>query len=241
MLQTLLLSIALSVSFFASPAHAFLPNAKMPACLDGPDEMRIDNQRVLDMKRTTKNQYLDRAFVEGRVARMFNDQTGHDHFSIAIGPGQQDTIEIVYNQEFGSSPNFQIGDPIVVCGDYITANAKAGGYKPSPDGAIIHWVHFNPGTRSGSERHEHGFIMFGADLVGFDEAPIGDWDGRIVKAPQPDGKDINKDYPRAGTNVRRSSNRQPTRPVYQNRRPSQPSRRGGPCRNFQECRSRNGF
>ncbi|MBS1960883.1 MAG: hypothetical protein JST04_01615 [Bdellovibrionales bacterium] len=240
MLQTLLLSIALSVSVFAPSAHAFLSNAKMPACLDGPDEMRVDNQRVLDMKRTTKNQYLDRAFVEGRVSHLFNDKNGHDHFSIAIGPGPKDTIEIVYNQEFGDSPNFKEGDPVVVCGDYITSNARAGGYDASPDGAIIHWVHFNPGTRANSERHAHGFIMFGADLVGFDEAPTGDWDGRIVKAPQPDGKNPNTEYPRAGSNVRRTYSRQPTRPVYQNRRPSQ-SGRGGPCRNFQECRSRNGF
>jgi len=184
----LLFSIVFSACGFLSPsAHAFLPNAQMPACLDGPDELKIDNDRVLKLKTTTRNQYLARAFVQGRVVDALNSQNGHDHFSISIGPGPTDTLEIIYNIEFGAMPNFKVGDPVIVCGDYITSTAAAGGYPASPDGAIVHWIHFNPGTRQGSATHAHGFVMMGTDLIGFDNAPPGDWSGRIFKAPQPGG------------------------------------------------------
>lgn len=242
-----------SVGFLSiSTAHAYLTNAKMPACLDGPDEIQVDNARVLKLKQTTKNQYLARAFVEGTVVDTGDVKTGHDHFSIAIGPAKGDTLEIIYNREFGPMPDFKNGDKVVVCGDYITSNKSAGGYQASPDGAIIHWIHFNPGNRPNSARHEHGFVMFGTNLVGFDDAPAEDWTGRIKKAPEPNHgpNDPSEESPvRAGDDLRRNdggSNRARPAPRrggngggQSTRRPNDPGR-WKPCRTLDECRARNG-
>lgn len=218
-----------TVGIFVPSASAFLLNAKMPVCMDGPTEMKVDNRRILEFKRSTRNQYLDRGFVEGRVVVAPEVKNDHDHFSISIGPGSRDTIEIIYNSNFGDMSAIRVGDRVVVCGDYITANARTGSYDPSPDGAIIHWVHFNPGTRTSSSNHEHGFIMAGSDLIGFDDAPAGDWDGRIIPAPQPSKKPKQKNGPGVKPADRRG---QSTRP-----RPS--GDRWKACRSLQECSDRN--
>lgn len=210
-MQSILRSIVFaSVSFLiTSSANAYLSNSKMPACLDGPDEMRIDNARVLKMKTTTKNAYLDRGFVEGTVVEAPTVKNGHDHFVISIGPGPRDTLEIVYNKEFGSMPTMNVGDNITVCGDYITSTARTGQYDPSPEGALIHWIHFNPATRAGSMNHEHGFVMVGNNLVGFDDAPAGAWDGRIIRTSQPNGG--NNKNQNGGDDVT-VGNKKPTQP-----------------------------
>jgi hypothetical protein len=176
---SILASIVLSV---LPSAHAYIENARMPVCLDGSEELRVDNERVLDLKRTSKNQTLARAFIEGKVISEDHRKNDHDHFVISIGPGKDDTLEIIYNddREFGPLGQINIGDDITVCGDYITSTARARGYDPSPQGAIVHWIHYNPGDRSDS--HEHGFVMLrGSTLVGFDEAPDAAWDGKIVR------------------------------------------------------------
>ena len=134
----------------------------MPVCMNGPDEMSIDNARILKFKSSTRNQYLDRGFVEGKVLKAPGIKNDHDHFVIAIGSGANDTLEIIYNRDFGDMPSINVGDRVVVCGDYITANAKAGGYDPSPEGAIIHWVH----ESNDPYRHESGFLIMDGELVG---------------------------------------------------------------------------
>jgi len=173
------LAILFSIVFASSSAQAFLSNAQTPVCLEGPQEISVDNARVLRFKVQEKNQFLARAYVEGKVISMPEQQGDHDHFSISIGNKATDTLEVIYNNEFGNMPNVQLGDQVTVCGDFINSFARAGGYDASPDGAIIHWVHYNPGTRSSSRGHEHGFIQFGTDLVGFDAAPAKAWDGII--------------------------------------------------------------
>ncbi len=204
--------------------------------------MQIDNARILELKRTTKNLYLDRAYVQGVITVAPTVQNGHDHFAIKIGPGATDTIEIIYNKEFGGMTPMKIGQTISVCGDYITSNASGGGYPPSPDGAIIHWIHFNPGTRSGSATHAHGFVMNGASLIGFDEAPSGDWNGKVVKTKEPTGGG-----PDDSTATRNSNPPQGQNPMSQPPR-SRPSNSGNgrppverwhPCRTLQECSARN--
>lgn len=172
-----MLSILFSIVFATSSAHAFLENAQTPVCLEGPEELSIDNSRVLRFKVEQKNQFLARAYVEGKVISLPEQQGDHDHFSISLGNKSTDTLEVIYNNAFGSMPNVQIGDVVTVCGDFINSFARAGGYDASPDGAIIHWVHYNPGNRS--RAHEHGFIQFGTDLVGFDDAPAKAWDGVV--------------------------------------------------------------
>jgi hypothetical protein len=228
--------------FLVSSASAYLPNAKMPLCLDEQDVMDVDNARVLHMKYNTPNQFLARAFVEGMVVREPYRVGGHDRFVIQIGAKKSDTLEIIYNVSFGPLPrSVRIGDVVSVCGDYITSFKRGGGYEPSPEGALIHWVHYNPANRQGSLDHEHGFIMFGNDLAGFDDAPEAAWDGTIIRGGHRDQR--NGGYQqKQGQQQRQNKNQQQQRRRVQGeqqRRPSQPARTGV-CRTLSECRARNG-
>ncbi len=177
-----MLSVLFSIVFASFSAHAFLENAKTPVCLDGRSEISVDNQSALRFKSEEKNGALTRAFIRGRIISAPVRQGDHDRFSISIGSGPRDTVEVIYNVDFGSMPAFSRGDDVVVCGDFINSFAQNGRYKPSPDGAIIHWVHYNPGDRSTA--HEHGFIQIETDLVGFDDAPRQAWTGAVVRGSQ---------------------------------------------------------
>jgi hypothetical protein len=204
------LSIFLSVVLVSFPsANAFLDRAEMPVCLDDGQEMQIDNDQILKYKSDTKNQFQARGFIEGTVIAVPEVMNKHDHFAISIGPGPKDTIEVIYNNnpEFGPMPSVQPGDPIVVCGDYITSYAKSGRYEASPEGAIIHWVHYNPGNRDNV--HEHGFIYFSGSqtLVGFDDAPPPAWQGAIGRSSGSSSRDRSGGYnggnrPRKGKHKR---------------------------------------
>lgn len=230
-----MLAIFLSIIFSVSGAQAVLNNAKTPVCLDGRNEMKIDNQRVIDMKHNTPNQYLDRGFIDGVVVRPPSTQNGHQHFSLILSNNNKDTIEIVYNNDFGTMPQrpVRVGDHVVICGDYITSFARGGGYDASPDGALIHWVHYNPATRPGSMKHEHGFMMFGTDLVGFDSAPEAAWDGTIVPGAKNKGDKV------GNSGNRRNSNDQYYRSLRRGGSPRS-SNRPGVCRTLSECSARNG-
>lgn len=175
-------------SVFSFTAHAYLENEKTPACMDGNQEVQIDNEQVLVWKKTTKNQYLDRGYVSGTVSKLPFMKNGHSHFFIKIGPGAKDNLEIIYNVEFGSMPKVKMNETVIVCGDYITSTKPTGRYEASPAGAIIHWIHWNPANRASSKKHEHGFIQFGSNLVGFDDAPESAWSGRVGGRGAPSGR-----------------------------------------------------
>jgi hypothetical protein len=120
------------------------------------------NVQVIKWKYTTPNQYRARAHVLGRIAQVYSDQTGHDHFAIQLAAGRQGLLEVIYNHEFGELPNLAIGMQVEACGDFINSNAQAGPYPPSPAGAIIHWVHINPSGRG----HESGYLVIDGLLYG---------------------------------------------------------------------------
>lgn len=186
-----MLSILFSIVFASSAANAFLENAKTPVCLDFSDEISVDNVRALKFKAEQKNGALTRAYLQGKVISNPERQGSHDRFSISIGPKATDTVEVIYNKEFGAMPDVKVGEEVIVCGDFINSFAQTGRYPPSPDGAIIHWVHYNPGDRSAI--HEHGFVQFGGDLVGFDQAPATAWDGTVGGGNRR-GKNNRKNY-----------------------------------------------
>jgi hypothetical protein len=89
---------------------------------------------------------------------VYSDHAGHRHFSVRIGPNQEDRIEVIYNLDFGSLPVPVVGQTASACGDYIVSTSENGGYPASPDGMIIHWVH-----RSHSG-HEPGFTILNGQL-----------------------------------------------------------------------------
>jgi hypothetical protein len=123
----------------------------------------VNNAQVLQWKTSTPNQFLARGHVIGRIEQIYTDQSGHNHFSIQIGPNSNQMLEVIYNVEFGALPNLAIGMQVEACGDYITSNAQAGPYPPSPAGAIIHWVHYNPSGHG----HDSGFLVIDGSLYGY--------------------------------------------------------------------------
>lgn len=139
-------------------AHA-IPDCHGPAGL-----LQIDNARVLSWKTERPNQYKERARIEGSFVSLTLDRTSHYQFVIQIGPRESDTIEVVYNKEFGPVPPVYPGMKVEACGDFINAFAQAGAYPPSPAGAIIHWVHMNPRNQG----HAHGYLVMDGVLVGFE-------------------------------------------------------------------------
>ena len=134
--------------------------------------LEVINAEVAHWKRTTQNQFRERARVKGPITRVYPQKNGHIHFQIQIGSQADSTLEVIYNEDFGAMESaVQIGAMVEACGDYITATDWSGGgqYPPSPDGAIIHWVHVNPSPKG----HPSGYTMIGDKLFGTDTRNAG--------------------------------------------------------------------
>lgn len=141
----------------------------LPICLDK-DRRPIqgnNNEEVLKWKDTTKNQYLDRALIVGKFVGVLLDRQSHLQIEVDLGQGgngqgKKDSIEIIYNKEFGAIPGIRPGATIAACGDYITSREQAGRYPPSPAGAIVHWVH----ASNNPEKHPSGFVAVDGVVYG---------------------------------------------------------------------------
>jgi len=131
-------------------------------CDDHGQPMSINNTQVLQWKTSKPNGFLARGYIQGSVDDIFADLTGHHHFSVKIGSGPQDHVEVIYQLNFGAMPEPKLGDQVTACGDFINSYAQNNGYQPSPDGAIVHWVH-----RSPSSSHDSGFVILNGTLYGF--------------------------------------------------------------------------
>lgn len=138
-------------------------------CYANGNPLPINNEQILNWKKNTPNQFRERGHAFGTVNRVFPDKSRHNHFEIQIGSTPQEVLEVVYNIDFGSLPEVQIGMKVEACGDYITATAQAGPYPPSPSGAIIHWLHMNPSGKG----HESGFLIVDGVLYGQNDAQGG--------------------------------------------------------------------
>jgi hypothetical protein len=136
--------------------------AQVPSCEANGQELAVNNAQILEWKLRTKSSFQARGHILGRLLRRYTNRSGHHHFSIGIGKSETDTIELIYNVEFGPIPALKVGSVVEACGDYITAKKRNGHYPPSPDGAILHWVHINPD----SQGHEHGYVVFDGVVTG---------------------------------------------------------------------------
>jgi hypothetical protein len=159
-LFVLFLSSALSSAALADQA---------PPCPAYGRNLPVNNRQVLHWKRTTENQFRERAHVEGRIVQIFPDRNDHEHFVIALGRNEEDVLEVIYNKDFGQLPTLREGMMVEACGDYITSTSRSGPYPASPAGAIIHWIHMNPKNRG----HEPGFLMVEGRLYGDDASNAG--------------------------------------------------------------------
>jgi hypothetical protein len=152
------------ITFFNISSLSFAQD-QIPNCLTNSGELlNINNDQVLKWKETSQDQFHSRGHIFGSLVNIFPDATGHHHMSVLIGPNNQDTIEVIYNEDFGPMPALKIGDKIEACGDYITSRGTVGSYPASPDGAIVHWVH-----RSPNPNHMSGFVVVDGTLCGQDK------------------------------------------------------------------------
>ena len=149
------LPIAMILSLTFTSLIAFGATDVDPTCLDqGAKELAINNDQVANWKATTANQFLSRGHVSGTISQIFPDHSGHNHFEIQMDVKGNDTLEIIYNQSFGALPSLKKGMKVEACGDYITSNAQSGAFPPSPDGAILHWIHGTSGGHGGGAFHK---------------------------------------------------------------------------------------
>jgi len=149
--------------FLIQSSLAFAGHGFTPDCLDNSGTpISIDNAQVIRWKTTTPNQFLARGHVQGIVRDIYPDHNGHHHFAIDLDSNPNDAIEVIYNIDFGELPSIKIGMKVEACGDYITSIAPTGQYQPSPNGAIIHWVHRNPKPQG----HKSGYLVIDGLLYG---------------------------------------------------------------------------
>ena len=135
---------------------------QIPNCMARGKIMPIDNATVLKWKHTSANQFRSRGHILGTVVRVYPDHTGHHHNEVQIGSTANDYVEVIYNEEFGIVPQASPGAKFEACGDYITANKSIGRGPPSPDGALIHWVHRSNDVVA----HDSGYIVVNGILCG---------------------------------------------------------------------------
>lgn len=136
-----------------------------PDCLDRSGRvLPIDNAKVSQLKQTSKNQYRERAHISGTLTQVYSGNKGHETFEVTMDSTSGDKIEVIYNIEFGDLPTLTPGAKVQACGDYITARERAGRYPPSPNGAVLHWVHRSPNEA----RHPSGFLLIDGKLYGQD-------------------------------------------------------------------------
>jgi len=138
-LQNVSKAVLLGAVFFSQLALA--AGDVDPKCISNGQELVVNNSDVIHWKKSTANQFLARAHVQGVIGSIYPDKSGHKHFQILLDQGAGETLEIVYNLSFGALPNLKAGMTVEACGDYITSNAATSAYPASPDGAILHWVH----------------------------------------------------------------------------------------------------
>ena len=141
----------------------------LPPCFDRAknyEPLPVMNEEVLVWKRETPNQTLKRARIRGTLVKVVQTRKSHAHFEVQIGTGEGASVELVYNREFGDIVDaLADGAEVDACGDYITSRSRAGNYPPSPMGAILHWIHYNPGDRDGG-KHDHGYVAINGVLFG---------------------------------------------------------------------------
>jgi hypothetical protein len=141
---------------------------KTPVCQRKQGQsLDINASEVINWKHNTPNKYENRGHIQGSISKLFPNKNGHRHFEVTFqDKTDEDTIEIVYNEDFGALPELQLGMNVEACGDYITATDVSGPYPPSPDGAIIHWVHQNPSGKG----HPDGFVIIEGSVYGYGRA-----------------------------------------------------------------------
>jgi hypothetical protein len=151
----------------------------IPNCIAAGQTLNLNNEQAVTWKNTTANQFHSRAHIKGKLVTVYPDHSGHHHMEVLIGPNNQDTIEVIYNEAFGPMPTLNPGAIIEACGDFITSKAQSGPYPASPDGAIVHWVHKAPNSG-----HESGYVVVDGTVCGQNSGSVSPKPPRHGKQPK---------------------------------------------------------
>lgn len=178
--STLLLS---SNSFAQSLTQQPYPKG-MPVCqgYNGLQLTRLDNDFVMNLKKTTKNLYKKQVFVKAKlvsIGQVANNSYGkHLRFVVTLAkPGEdiahENLIEISHSMNGYTSPTASdlSAGPIYICGEYSTTDVnkepKITKFEPSTTGAMIHWTHLaTPDVNSTPSGHPNGWIFANGKLFG---------------------------------------------------------------------------
>jgi hypothetical protein len=98
-------------------AYGFVGEAQIPPCLDQEKRLEVENEKVLEWKEESPDQFLARARVRGEVLRVSLDRKSHIHFVIQIVAAEEHGLEVVFNKAFGPLPEIRPGDDVEACGD----------------------------------------------------------------------------------------------------------------------------
>lgn len=142
--------------FVAAP---FLTASAAPPCFDRKARMEYNDSMVLSWREFMESKFTARAFIKGRLVLLMEDRQNHVHFEVDLDEDlntQDDRVEVIYNTKYGPLPEYQPGDEIIACGDFV-----ADPY--SPHRAVIHWLHLNP--KKGGP-HEDGYLSINGQVTG---------------------------------------------------------------------------
>lgn len=146
--------ITLSLLLF-STAPAF---AKVPACMDKKDRLEFNESQVLVWRELLEKKFTARAFIKGILVQVMEDRQKHIHFEVDLDDNlgtNDDRIEVIYNTQFGPIPEYQPGDEVIACGDFVVD-------PYSPHKGVIHWLHTSPKRNA----HDDGYLMINGILTG---------------------------------------------------------------------------
>ena len=175
------LVIIFSPSVFAQDFGNF--PAGMPTCRDkqGNPLTHFDNQKVMQLKKTTQNLYKEQVFVKAKLVSVEDIKSNaygkHLRFIITFAnAGEKITrdnlIEISHSLNGYSSPTREdlAAGPIYICGEYSTTDVnklpEITNFEPSVTGAMIHWTHLAGYNVNKIGKHPHGWIFANGKLFG---------------------------------------------------------------------------
>ena len=142
--------------------------AQVPSCMYSGHSVDFNEDQVIGWKAQGRSQFHGWGHVRGVLTQVYsgpNEDSGpHEHFQVEIRDdrGDSTTLEVIYNQVFGRLPSLHEGMSVEACGEYITSNRPTKRYQPSPDGALLHWVHQNPKN----PEQRSGFLILDGKMYG---------------------------------------------------------------------------
>src|SRR5437868_1410034 len=115
------LSFASALIFLTHPSFANLTCPHKSGV-----ELPINNEQVLQLKKTAKDPVRSRAHLQGKVVKVLPTHDGNARFAVKIGPQVDDVVEVFYSGRFSPSPKIKKGIEVEACGEVFANTSLAG-------------------------------------------------------------------------------------------------------------------